>query len=127
MTAFNKVIIVGNLTGDVELRYTSGGTAVASMNVAVNNRYTSNGETKEDVCFVPVTVWGKQAENCSEYLYKGSSVLVEGRLKQNNWETDEGQKRKKLEVTAEKVQFLSKRTTNTQPTNASSGDENIPF
>ncbi len=99
---------MGNLTRDPELRYIPSGAAVASFGLAVNRTYTSqSGEKKEEVCFVNVVVWGKQAESCNQYLNKGSLVLVEGRLTYRAWE-QEGQKRSTLEVRADRVQFLGK-------------------
>lgn len=124
MGNFNKVILMGNLTKDPELRYTSGGTAICNLGLAINRKYTQNNEQKEEVCFVTISVWSKQAENCTEYLSKGSSVLVEGRLRQNNWETEDGQKRSRLEVVAESVQFLSKRQKQEYTQNA---DKDFPF
>jgi len=105
MAGFNKVILMGNLTRDPELRYTPSGKAVAEISVAVN----TGAKGKEDTVFVNVTVWEKQAENCSEYLRKGSSVLVDGRLKMDEWNDKEtGQKRTKLGVVAFAVQFIGK-------------------
>ncbi|MEE8484838.1 MAG: single-stranded DNA-binding protein [Nitrospinota bacterium] len=104
--SLNKVFLMGNLTRDPELRYTPGGQAVSTLGLAVNNKFTKDGETKEDVLFVDITVWGRVAENCAEYLKKGSPVLVEGRLKYHTWESQEGQKRSKIDVTAMSVQFL---------------------
>ncbi len=104
--SLNKVFLMGNLTRDPELRYTPGGQAVATLGLAVNNKYTKDGDTKEDVLFVDITVWGRVAENCAEYLKKGRPVLVEGRLKYHTWESQEGQKRSKIDVTAMSVQFL---------------------
>lgn len=108
MASFNKVLLLGNLTRDPELRFTAGGAAVASFGLAVNRKYKQGEEWKEDVCFVDITVWGKQAENCTEYLSKGRSVFIEGRLNFSSWETKEGQKRNKLDVVANTVQFLSR-------------------
>ncbi|MBI4379257.1 MAG: single-stranded DNA-binding protein [Nitrospinae bacterium] len=108
MASLNKVFLMGNLTRDPELRYTPGGSAVASFGLAVNRKFKQGEETKEETCFVDITVWGKQAENCAEYLTKGRGVLVEGRLSYRSWETEEGQKRSKLEVVANNVQFLQK-------------------
>ena len=114
MASFNKVIVMGNLTKDPELRYTAGGLPVANLRMAINNTYKSkSGDQKEDVCFLTVVVWDKQAENCGQYLLKGSPVLVEGRLQSRNWETDDGQKRSTIEVVATSVQFLSKGKGNT--------------
>ncbi len=108
MISLNKVFLAGNLTRDPELRYTPGGNPVCSLGLAVSNRYQQNNEWKEDVCFVGITAWGRQAEICSEYLSKGRSVLVEGRLRFHSWETEKGEKRSKLEVVAQRIQFLSK-------------------
>ncbi len=101
---------MGNLTRDPELRYTASGAAVASFGLAVNRKYKAGDEWKEEVCFVDITVWAKQAENCAEYLHKGSPVFLEGRLNFQSWETDTGQKRTKLEVVANNIQFLSNRS-----------------
>jgi single-strand DNA-binding protein len=106
MASLNKVLLIGRLTRDPEKRSTPSGMTVAELGVAVNRRYrASNGEDREETCFVNVTVWGKQAEACAEYLRKGSPLFVEGRLKLDEWEKD-GQKRSKLGVVAERVQFL---------------------
>lgn len=108
MASFNKVLLMGNLTRDPELRFIASGTAVASFSIAINRKYKQGDEWKEEVCFVDITVWAKQAENCAEYLSKGSSVFVEGHLRLNSWETESGEKRKKLEVVANNVQFLTR-------------------
>lgn len=108
MVSLNKVMLIGNLTRDPELRYTPGGAAVATLGLAVNNRYKQGDEWKDDVCYVDVTVWGRSAENCSQYLSKGRAVFVEGRLKFRTWEANDGQKRSKLDVTATNIQFLSR-------------------
>ena len=106
MASFNRVILVGNLTRDIELKYTPGGTGVTDIGMAVNDRRKNgNGEWVDEVTFVDVTLWGRTAEVASEYLSKGSPVLVEGRLKLDSWET-EGQKRSKLRVVCEKMQML---------------------
>ena len=111
MASFNKVLLMGNLTRDPELRYIPSGTAVAKFGLAVNRDYVDkqSGEKKENVCFVDITVWGKQAETCNQYLSKGRPVFIEGRLEFSSWETKEGDKRSKLEVIAERVQFLGGR------------------
>lgn len=107
MANLNKVFLIGNLTRDPELRYTPGGTAVANLGLAVNRRFKdSSGELKEEVCFLTVTVWDKQAEACCQYLYKGRPVFVEGVLQSRFWETNDGQKRSAIDVRAERVQFL---------------------
>lgn len=107
--SFNRVILVGNLTRDPELRYTPSGTAVTDIGLAVNDRRKNQaGEWVEETTFVDVTLWGRTAEVASEYLSKGSSALIEGRLKLDTWETD-GQKRSKLKVIGEKLQLLGSR------------------
>ena len=109
MASFNRVILVGNLTRDVELKYLQSGTAVTEIGLAVNNRRKAqSGEWIDEPVFVDVTLWGRTAEVASEYLNKGSSVLIEGRLKLDTWETD-GQKRSKLRVVGERMQMLSGR------------------
>jgi single-strand DNA-binding protein len=109
MANFNKVIIVGNLTRDPELRYTPKGTAVARITLAVNRTFTSGegGEKKEEVSFVDVDVWGRQAEVIAQYMKKGRPLLVEGRLKQDTWEDkNTKQKQSKLKVVLETFSFL---------------------
>jgi single-strand DNA-binding protein len=109
MANFNKVILVGNLTRDPELRYTPKGTAVARITLAVNRTFTSGegGEKKEEVSFVDVDVWGRQAEVISQYMKKGRPLLVEGRLKQDTWEDkNTKQKQSKLKVVLESFAFL---------------------
>lgn len=106
MASFNRVILVGNLTRDIELKYTPGGTGVTDIGMAVNDRRKNgNGEWVDEVTFVDVTLWGRTAEVASEYLTKGAPILVEGRLKLDTWETD-GQKRSKLRVVCERMQML---------------------
>ena len=108
MASLNRVILMGNLTRDPEVRYIPSGAAVASFGLAMNRTYTTQtGEKKEEVCFVNIVVWGKQAESCGQYLNKGSLVLVEGRLSYRSWE-QEGKTRNTLEVRADRVQFLGK-------------------
>ena len=108
MASYNKVLLMGNLTRDPEVRYTPKGTAVAALGLAVNRVYTTEaGEQKEEVTFVDIEVWGRQAETAGEYLSKGRPVFIEGRLRLDSWEDKEsGQKRNKLKVVAERVQFL---------------------
>jgi len=109
MANLNKVFLIGNLTRDPELRYTPAGVAVANLGLAVNRRFRDkNGEVKEDVCFLTVTVWDKQAEACCQYLQKGRPIFVEGVLQSRSWETQDGQKRSTIDVRAERVQFLGK-------------------
>ncbi len=110
MANYNRVLLMGNLTRDPELRYIPSGSAVVNLRLAVNRTYKNqSGESKEEVTFVNVVVWGKQAENCAEYLSKGRPVFVEGRLQSRQWETDDGQKRSVLEVVADRVQFLERK------------------
>jgi len=108
MASFNKVILVGNLTRDPELRYTPKGTAIAKIGLAVNRNWTSeSGEKKEEVTFIDVDVFGRTAENVGQYMRKGRPILVEGRLRLDQWDDKQtGQKRSRLGVVAETVQFL---------------------
>lgn len=108
MASFNKVILVGNLTRDPELRYTPSGTAIAKLALAVNRSWrTETGETREEVTFVDVDAFGKQAETIGQYLRKGRPILVEGRLKMDQWEDKQtGQKRSRLGVVLEVFRFL---------------------
>ena len=109
MASYNRVVLVGNLTRDIELKYTPSGLAVTDIGLAVNDRRkTQTGEWVDETTFVDITLWGRQAEVAGEYLGKGSSVLIEGRLKLDTWETD-GQKRSKLRVVGEKMQMLGSR------------------
>ena len=125
MSGFNKVILIGNLTADPEMQYTANGTARTKFSIAVNRKYKdSNGEAQEDVTFIPITVWGKQAENASTYLSKGRPVMVEGRLRIASFENEQGEKRKFTEVIAQNIQFLGSRDTN--KTEQSEMDE-VPF
>ena len=108
MASFNRVMLMGNLTRNPELKYTPSGSAVADLGLAVNESFKNKaGETVEQTCFVDVVVWGRQAETATEYLQKGSPVFVEGRLQFDQWERQQGEKRSKLRVRAERVQFLS--------------------
>lgn len=107
MASYNKVILMGNLTKDPELRYTPQGTAVVNLRLAVNRKYRDkNQEMKDEVCFVTAVVWNKQAESCNQYLHKGSPVFIEGRLQSRSWEDNTGKTRNTIEVRAERVQFL---------------------
>ena len=106
MASFNKVILLGNLTRDPEVRYTPKGTAVTELGMAVNRVYTAeNGEKREETTFVDVTLWGRTAEIAGEYLKKGRPVFIEGRLQLDSWEDKQsGQKRSRLRVVAEGLQ-----------------------
>jgi len=126
MASFNRVILVGNLTRDVEVRYIQSGSAVAEIGLAVNDRRkTASGEWVDETTFVDVTLWGRTAEIASEYLTKGSPVLIEGRLKLDSWETD-GQKRSKLRVVGEKMQMLSARGSGGQGAPSGGGPRRQP-
>lgn len=111
MASLNRVLIIGNLTRDPELRHTSGGSAVCKLGVAINRRFTtSGGEQREETCFVDVDIWGRQAEACGRYLNKGAQVFVEGRLQMDEWQDREtGRKRSRLRINGERVQFLDSR------------------
>lgn len=106
MAEYNKVILLGNLTRDPDLRYTPQGLAVCEFPLAVAHKYRAHEENKEEVCYIDVVVFGRSAEPIKEYLRRGSRVLVDGRLTQRRWETPEGQKRSKYEVVAATVQFV---------------------
>jgi single-strand DNA-binding protein len=106
MASFNRVLLIGNLTKDPELRYTPSGTAVANLRLAVNSTFKDQaGQRKEETCFVTIVAWGRQAETCNQYLKKGRAVFVEGRLIYRSWEA-EGKTRSTMEVRADRVQFL---------------------
>lgn len=112
MASFNRVILVGNLTRDPEVKYTTGGTAVAEIGMAVSRQWfdQKSNEKKEETTFVDVTLWGRQAEVAGEYLSKGRPVLIEGRLQLDTWEDKQsGQKRSKLRVVGEQMQMLGSR------------------
>lgn len=142
----NKVILIGNLTRDPEMRYLDSGTAVATLGLAVNRRYTDrNGEKQEDTCFVNIDTWARLAEICNQYLKRGSRVLIEGDLRFRQWETDSGEKRSAHSVTAQSVQFLDRpdgdgggqssgdsynrpaQQSQSQPQASAPADDDIPF
>lgn len=109
MASMNRVVLLGNLTRDPELRSTPSGTSVANFGLAVNRRWTNRqGEKVDGVDYFNIVVWGKLAELCSDYIHKGSPVALEGRLQSRTWETEVGQKRSVVEVVAENIQFLGK-------------------
>lgn len=110
----NKILVIGHLTRNPELRYTPNGTPVAALGLATSRKYKQDDELKEDVCFVDVVVFGKQAEHCGQYLTKGSGIIVDGRLQQRRWETEDGQKRSKHEIVAQTITFMPKRDTSSQ-------------
>ena len=109
MAAFNKVILMGNLTRDPELRYTPDGMAICNFGIAVNDSYRrgSDGDAKDETMFIDVATFRKQAENCGQYLKKGRRVLIEGRLRLERWQAQDGANRSKHTVSANVVQFLS--------------------
>lgn len=122
MASFNRVILLGNLTRDVELKYTQSGLAVTEIGLAVSDRRKNQaGEWVEETVFVDVTLWGRTAEVASEYLTKGSPILIEGRLKLDTWES-EGQKRSKLKVVGERMQMVGGRPGSAAPTAAKGRD-----
>ena len=128
IASLSKVILVGNLGSDPEMRYTPNGKAVTSFNVATNRRYTtSGGESKEETDWFRISVWGKQAEQCNQFLSKGKQVYVEGRLHARSWEGQDGQMRTSLEVNAERVLFLGRRDSVSLPGGEEIEPEDLPF
>ena len=111
---FNKIVLVGNLTKDIDLRYTQGGAAIGSAGIAVTRKYTLNGEKREETCFIDITFFGKQAEIANQYLGKGSKLLVEGRLKFDQWTDNNGQNRSKHTVAVENMTMLGEPKQNNQ-------------
>ena len=103
---FNRIVLVGNLTKNIDLRYTQGGAAIGSSGIAVTRKYTLNGEKREETCFIDITFFGKQAEIANQYLNKGSKLLVEGRLKFDQWTDNNGQNRSKHTVAVENMTML---------------------
>ena len=127
MANLNKVMLMGNVTRDIELRYTPGGTAVTDFGIAVNRAWKgADGEKHEEVCFVDVTAWAKQAELISQYCRKGRQLFVEGRLQLDSWEGQDGQKRSKLRVVLEGFQFLDRAPAAAGQQRPASGDEPAP-
>ena len=111
---FNKVILVGHLTRDIELKYTQSGAAIGSSGIAVTHKYTLNGEKREETCFVDITFFGKQAEIANQYLNKGSKLLIEGRLKFDQWTDNNGQNRSKHSIAIESMEMLGDAKQNNQ-------------
>ena len=114
---FNKVILVGNLTRDIELRYTQSGSGIANTAIATSRKFKQNGESKEEVCFTDITFFGRSSEIANQYLRKGSKILVDGRLKFDQWVDQNGQKRSKHSVIVETMQMLDSKGDN-MPNNA---------
>ena len=125
MASFNKVILVGNLTRDPELRVTSTGLSICKLGLAVNRSYTTkDGESKDETTYVDVDAFGKQAEILGKYMQKGRPLMVEGRLKLDQWESNDGQKRSKLGVVLESFQFLGGREDNSSANLSTSDSDN---
>ena len=103
---FNRVVLVGNLTRDIELRYTTAGVAIGNSAIAVTRKFNVNGEKREETCFIDITFFGKQAEIANQYLSKGSKLLVEGRLKFDQWTDNNGQNRSKHTISVENMEML---------------------
>ena len=128
MASLNKVFLLGNLTRDPDLRYTPSGSAVCEFGLAVSRRFSANGADQEEVCFVDIIVWSKQAENCKQYLSKGSPALIEGRLQFDQWEDrNGGGKRSRLRVLAERVQFVGTPRGNQAPDQAENSSYNNSY
>jgi single-strand DNA-binding protein len=107
MANLNKVLLIGNLTTDPEVKYTPKGTAVGDLRIAVNDSYKAqDGTIKETVTYIDIEVWGRQAETCKQYLTKGRAVFIEGQLRLDQWETPQGEKKSRMKVRADRVQFL---------------------
>lgn len=124
--SLNKVMLIGNLTDDPEMKYMPSGTAMTKFRIAINRSYKdSSGETQEDVVFCPIVVWGKTAENCAQYLSKGRSVFVEGRLSIRTFDDSEGERRRYTEVVANSVQFLGSKPGGSS--SAAFDEEEAPF
>lgn len=111
---YNRVVLVGNLTKPIELRYTQGGAAIGSCGIAVTRKFNVNGEKREETCFIDITFFGKQAEIANQYLSKGSKLLVEGRLKFDQWTDSNGQNRSKHTVAVENMEMLGDPKQNNQ-------------
>ena len=111
MASYNKVILIGNLTRDPEMKYIPSGTAVTNFGLAMNERYTDRqtGEQKDSPCFVDIVAWGRQAEVISEYFSKGRPILIEGSLQYDSWEAEDGTKRNKLRVRLHRFEFVGGR------------------
>ena len=124
----NRVVLVGNLTRDPELRHTGGGTPVCSLRIAVNTRRKdgATGEWTDKPNYFDITVWGNQAESCNQYLSKGRPVAIDGRLEWREWEAQDGTKRQAVEVVAESVQFLGGRDSNSEGGAGGEGNQFVP-
>jgi single-strand DNA-binding protein len=128
MASLNKITLIGNVGSDPEMRYTPNGKAVTSFRMATNYRYNGpDGERKEETEWFRVSVWGKQAESCNQFLSKGRRVYVEGRLRSRNWEGQDGQMRTSLEVSANRVIFLDRAAPASLPEEGELEPEDLPF
>lgn len=107
---YNKVILLGNITRDIELRYSQGGMAIAKTAIATSHKYTHNGEKKEDVCYVDLTFFGRSAEVANQYLQKGSKILIDGRLNFEQWTSEDGTKRSKHSVIVETMKMVESKS-----------------
>ena len=127
MTAcLDETMLIGNITRDVELKYTTPSAPVANFGLAVNRTYTnSDGEKVDNVCFIDIVAWNRLAEVAAEYLSKGQPIFVEGRLQMDSWEQEDGQKRSKLKVVAQNIQFLGGGKAN--DSEGKSSDDDLPF
>lgn len=126
--SLNKVFLLGNLTRDPELRHTAQGTSVANFSIAVNRTYKGNdGDYKKETSYFNIIVWGKAGENCAKFLAKGRPVLVEGRLQNRSYETQDGQKRTITEIVADAVQFLGSGTGRDAADDISAGSDDVGF
>ncbi|HEC2807185.1 TPA: single-stranded DNA-binding protein, partial [Campylobacter jejuni] len=103
---FNKVVLVGNLTRDIEMRYAQSGSAIGASAIAVTRRFTANGEKREETCFIDISFYGRTAEVANQYLAKGSKVLIEGRLRFEQWSDQNGQNRSKHSIQVENMEML---------------------
>lgn len=125
MASLNRVLLIGNVTRDIDVRHTPQGIAVADIGLAVNIRSKNvDGQVKNEVVFVDIIAWDRLAQNCKEFLSKGSPVFVEGRLQLDQWESQQGEKRSRLRVRAENIQFLSSKQAIDKSSNQDSGEEN---
>ena len=128
IASLNKIMLIGNVGSDPEMRYTPNGKAVTSFRMATNYRYVGpDGERKEETEWFRVSVWGKQAESCNQFLSKGRRVYVEGRLHSRNWEGQDGQMRTSLEVSANRVIFLDRAAPASLPEEGELEPEDLPF
>jgi len=128
MASLNKIMLIGNVGSDPEMRYTPNGKAVTSFRMATNYRYVgSDGERREETEWFRVSVWGKQAESCNQFLSKGRRVYVEGRLRSRNWEGQDGQMRTSLEVSANRVIFLDRAAPASLAEEGELEPEDLPF